>query len=111
MVLRVSANVLDLPGVMITDGNGASAATRAWALSEGLTHIDLDRIYARTWYVDGERNLEGMRVMQAEVLVPQRVLPRFIEGCLVPSDSCRERAMRAVPRWSYEVSRALFFAT
>jgi hypothetical protein len=109
VVLRVSAEVLDLPGVVITDGNAAASASECWHGPHGLAHIDLDRVYSTTWSIDGVSDREMRRITQAEVLVPQVIPPRFIESFLAPSSAICERAQRAAPDWPGEVDQTLFF--
>lgn len=104
IVLRVSPDVLDLPGVAVTDGNAASAGTKSWLSHEGLENVCLDQVYMQTW-----NSPEEKRVRQAEVLVPQRVPPDMIQGFISPSASICERVQRAVPDWQGTVDSALFF--
>ena len=47
-VLRVSPEVLDLPGVVIADGNAASAYTGFWPSELGFEKIDLDLVFAES---------------------------------------------------------------
>ncbi|MGH2534276.1 MAG: DUF4433 domain-containing protein [Thermomicrobiales bacterium] len=86
-ILRVDATVLDLPGVVIADGNAAAGATAFWASPDGLSRIDNERVFAQYWtdpdpYVQREKK----RAIMAEVLVPDRVAPDLVIGACV---SCR----------------------
>ena len=45
-VLRVSTDVLDIPEVVITDGNAASSYTRFWPPSEGLPNVNKELVFA-----------------------------------------------------------------
>lgn len=110
VVLRVSAAVLDLPGVLVSDGNAASARSRRWSGPEGLAHIDLDRIYARSWTTpEGDVDEEAKRIMQAEVLVPLSVPPRWVMGVRAPSWRILEQAQQTAPQWHGEIDPTLFF--
>jgi len=92
-VLRISPDVLDLPGVVITDGNAASGYTAFLPSPEGLSKVERDLVYAEYW-TDEDQIVAWTkkRVRCAEVLVPSRVEARFILGAYV---SC-QRAARAL---------------
>ena len=49
VVVRVSADVLDIPDTVVTDGNAASAGTRFYPAPEGLRHLNPELIFARYW--------------------------------------------------------------
>lgn len=110
VVLEISADVLNRSGVVATDGNAASAASR-WALaSNGLDHIDFRRVHERTWNSpDGEADLELKRIMQAEVLVPGLVAPKYIDGFIAPTASMLEQALAGVGHWRGRVDKDTFF--
>ncbi|MCK5219763.1 DUF4433 domain-containing protein [bacterium] len=87
-VLQVSIEVLDLPGVVITDGNAASESTAFFQAPEGLAHVDTDLVFAELWRDDDDiKYWDKKRIKCAEVLVPEQVAPQFIFGGLV---SCTE---------------------
>lgn len=110
VVLQVSVEVLDQPGVVVFEGNAASRVSEWRRASEGLAHINLPLIRGLTWHnAAGEVDVELKRLTQAEVLVPQVVAPRFIEGFLAPSYAVLERASRAVGHWPGRVDRWTFF--
>ncbi|WP_091114997.1 DUF4433 domain-containing protein [Nocardioides psychrotolerans] len=110
VVLRVSPAVLDLPGVLVSDGNAASSRSQRWSGLEGLAHIDLDRIYARSWTTpNGDVHEEAKRIMQAEVLVPRSIPPRCVMGVRAPSRRILHEARQAAPQWPGEVDGTLFF--
>lgn len=112
VVLRVSAAVLDLPGVLVSDGNAASSRSQRWSGLEGLAHIDLDRIYARSWTTpEGNADEESKRITQAEVLVPRSIPPRCVMGVRAPSRRVLNQARQAAPQWPAEVDGTLFFET
>ena len=48
-VLRVSADVLDLPNVVVTDSNAASKYVRFSPAPSGLEIVSRDRTFARYW--------------------------------------------------------------
>jgi hypothetical protein len=110
-VLRIRTDALDLPGVVVTDGNAASNATRFGAPAEGLARIDKAVTYARRWtHNDPYEHAEHKRRMCAEVLVAARLPPEYIVGAYV---SCNEGAAAyAAERlpWPSEIKRYVFFS-
>lgn len=87
-VLRVSTDILDLPNVVISDGNAASDYAAFWPSPGGLSKIDKDLVFAEYW-TDSDQIVEWRKKATkcAEVLVIDRVEPRFIIGAYV---SCQE---------------------
>lgn len=83
-VLRVSTEVLDLQGVVITDGNAASGYTRFWPSPIGLSVVDKEKVFAESWKDDNQIIYWRKKNAKcAEVLVPNLVEPRFILGAYV----------------------------
>jgi hypothetical protein len=109
-VLRVRTDALDLPGVVVTDGNAASHATRFGAPAEGLARINKAVTYARYWtHNDPYEHAEHKRRMCAEVLVPDCLPPGFIVGAYVSCDEgAAAHAAEHLP-WPSEVKRYVFF--
>lgn len=87
-VLRINTEVFDLPGVVIADGNAASGYTGFWSSKSGLDKIDFDLVFAEWWTDNNQiQQWHKARVKCAEVMVPDRVDPRFIQGAYI---SCQE---------------------
>lgn len=83
-VLRVSPDVLDLPGVVITDGNASSDYTRFSAAPKGLAIVDRDLTFADDWRdPDKIQYFRKKAAKCAEVLVPDKVKPDYITGIYV----------------------------
>ena len=92
VVICVGPSVLDLPGVVISDGNAATGGTAFYPAPAGLRQLDASRVYAVSWHRDddghpyeGWDKKERKRQRQAEVLVPGSVPPEFITRCYVRS--------------------------
>ena len=87
-VLRIHPDVIDLPGVVITDGNASGDYVRFSAAPKGLAIVDRDWTFAEYW-TDPDQITEWKKKAAkcAEVLVPDRVNPRYITGAYV---SCQE---------------------
>lgn len=100
-LLRVSPEVLDLPEVVIADGNAARwGETRFDDVGKGLAALDFDRIHARYWTHPGSpiEEWEHKRVKQAEVLVPGRIDPDFIVGAYAPTIGAEAAVIAAAVR-------------
>lgn len=94
-VLRVSVNVLDLSGVVVTDKNASSDYVRFAPAPGGLTIVDYGLTFAESW-THPDDPIEEARHKSAkcaEVLVPHRVDQSFILGIYV---SCLESHASAV---------------
>ena len=83
-VLRVSTEILELEGTVITDANAASKYVRFLAPSQWEV-LDFDDIYATVWNhpENYARHFQHKSRKCAEVLVPNRVEPRFLTGAYV----------------------------
>ncbi|MBX3070798.1 MAG: DUF4433 domain-containing protein [Thermomicrobiales bacterium] len=88
-VLRIDPSVLELPGVMITDGNAARGLTRfSPPTDDGFALIDEGVVFAAYWtHSDLQIQDERKRVRCAEVLVPDCVPPAYIKGAHVSCQS------------------------
>lgn len=109
-VLRVSTDVLDLPGVVIADGNAASNYTAFWPSPSGLDKVDKDLVFAKYW-TDANQIAEWQkkRVKCAEVLVPDRVDQRFIIGACVSCDEALRTFKALEPHLNVSIDSHLFF--
>ena len=89
-ILRVSPAVLNLPGAIIADGNAASGYTRFWPSPEGLAYVDEAIVFAEYWTDPDEIVAwRKKRIKCAEVLVPDRVGPKFILGVYVSCEQAK----------------------
>lgn len=91
-VLRVSPDVLQLEGAVVSDQNAASDYVRflhprQWKL------LDFDAIYAMDWRHLGNPAAYYRHSSQkcAEVLIPHRVEKRFLTGAYVVDNDARKR--------------------
>lgn len=86
-VLSIHASALELPGVVITDRNAATRMHRAeYVANGGLEFVDRATTFAHRWtHVDKLEYERRKAATQAEVLVPDRVPPRYIRGAYLPS--------------------------
>ena len=110
-VLGVSPDVLNLPDVVISDGNAASDAyTRFGRYPDMLSRIDWGAVFSRNWVDPCPPVMHHKRrVMCAEVLVPQRLHPRFIVIAYVSCEESKLRLEEIGLGISIEVNNDLFF--
>lgn len=91
-VLRVTPDVLDIPGTVVTDGNAASPYARFAAAPRGLDIVDAELTYAEDWRdEDPIQYYRRKSAKCAEVLVPDCVPSSFLVGAYV---SCNESLAR-----------------
>lgn len=87
-VLRISTDVLDLPGVVITDQNAACGLVRFRPSPDGLDIVDRELTFAQYWTHENPIEYKDRKARKcAEVLVPDCVAPSYIFGAYV---SCPE---------------------
>lgn len=92
-VIRVSTDVLDLPGVIVTDSNAAAEDqyVRFAAAPGGLRIVDKDETFAEWW--NSADYFEKCRLRSrkcAEVLVPDRVPRGLMSGVYVSGTASLE---------------------
>ena len=83
-VLRVSTLIFDVPGTVISDCNASSDYARFLAPSQS-SLLNFDDIYATDWRHQGNapRFFQHKSRKCAEVLVPERIDPKFLIGAHV----------------------------
>lgn len=92
-VLRISTQVLALPGTAISDQNAASDYARFFHPSQSQS-LDFDAIYAMDWRSDDTATYYRQKSRKcAEVLVPKQVEARLVMGAYVV-DSAAETRLR-----------------
>ncbi len=110
-VLRVSTDVLDLPGAVIADRNAASSYVSFGPVASALESVDYDLVFAESWD-HPEDETEGRRhksIKCAEVLVPDRVAPDYVFGAYVSGATSRARLAKVAPSLEATVNADLFF--
>ena len=109
-VVRVSTDVLDLPGVVIADGNAASGYTAFWPSPAGLARVAKDLVFAENWTSDNPIDQYiNARVKCAEVLVPDKVETHFILGLYVPNIDMKKHLAETTGSYSVDIDAHLFF--
>ena len=110
VVLRVSAEVLDVPDAVVTDGNAATYGTRFYPSPEGLRHLEPALIFAKWWTDENyTTDLEKKRARNAEVLVPDLVPLEYIEGCYVDTRTKQDVCRSLTGLRTVAISREIYF--
>jgi hypothetical protein len=89
-VLRVSTEILKIPGAVITDQNAVSKYVK-FSAPDRLKFIDLDYVFAANWK-HSDNQIEEWRHSSAkcaEALIPQRISPDYLLGAYVVNDAVR----------------------
>lgn len=110
-VLRISTDVLDVAGTVVTDGNAASKYTTGFsAAPAGLADVDRDLTFAESWKHPNEIDeWRHKRAKCAEVLVPDRVPSRFILGAWVVGAETKLSLDAQLKPLACQVDAHLFF--
>lgn len=109
-VLRVSTQVLTLPGAVITDQNAASDYVRFLAPTQWRL-LAWDDILAMDWRHPGDQIAYWRHKSRkcAEVLIPHRVEPRFLVGAYVVDAAAEARLTALGCTLPIAVDAILFF--
>ena len=88
-VLQINPTVLDIPEVIIADQNAAANWVRFFPVTDGLTALDRERVFARYWLHQEDMIDEWRHKAEkcAEVLVPtafHRILLPELMSLIVP---------------------------
>jgi hypothetical protein len=109
-VLRINTNVLDLPGVIVSDSNAASQYVRFAPAPGGLSIVNRERTFADDWTspdtIEYYRKKAGKC---AEVLVPDRVDPCHIGGAYVSCEEALARFNARARGLAAAINRHVFF--
>lgn len=110
-VLRVSTNVLDLPGVVITDQNAASPYRRFMSSPSGLAAVDHAMVFADDWRHPGNpaAYYRHRSVKCAEVLVPDVVPPEYLLGAYASGFAAQRALAQCAPQLPVVINAHVFF--
>lgn len=109
-VLQIKKTVLELPAVIIADGNASSDYTRFGSFPQIFNSMDWNGIFAEYW-TDGDAiaYYYKKRIKCAEVLIPQRLSPDFIFGAYVSGESSKILLIEQGFNLSIIIDQHLFF--
>jgi len=109
-VLRIQPEVLDLPGVVVTDGNASSVHVSFRAAPDGLKVVDKEITFADDWRDPDKIQYWRKKTAKcAEVLVPDRVPPIFIVGAYVSCDEAKQNLNNLGLGIPTEINAKMFF--
>jgi|ERR1700685_3636074 len=109
-VLAVSTNVLDLPGVIVTDQNAASDYVRFRPAITGVPHVNEELTFAEDWRDSDRIQYYRKKAAKcAEVLVPDRVDPGYLMHAYVGNTDTKRQMDLLSTRLSVRVDKYLFF--
>jgi hypothetical protein len=110
-VLRIHTDVLDITGAAIADSNASSGYARFSSSPDGLTLIDRSLVFATYWTHPEDEIAEWRHKAAkcAEVLIPDRVPPRYITGAYVSCEEARDTLASAAPDIEITLNARLFF--
>jgi len=109
-VLRISTDVLQSTGLIVSDENAARGWARFEPWPDGLNMIEKEDIFRQRWDVDNPFEKDRLKgVMCAEILVPDKVEGRFIQGACVSCQEALDRLEGLCPGFPVTINRKLFF--
>ncbi len=109
-VLRITPNVINIAGVVITDGNASGDYVRFSAAPKGLAIVDRDWTFADDWRdPDQIQYFRKKAAKCAEVLVPDKVKPDYITGAYVSCQDAMDLFQTLSTGLSVEINSHLFF--
>jgi hypothetical protein len=109
-VLHIDPAVIDLPNVVITDQNAASDYACFAGAPDGLKVVDTAKTFADDWRHPNQIEYWQRKAAKcAEILVPDRVDPRFIRKAYVSCDQARQVVDSLNTDLKVVVNRHLFF--
>jgi hypothetical protein len=109
-VLRISTDVIDLPGVVVTDGNASGDYVRFSAAPKGLAIVNRDWTFADDWRdPDQIQYFRKKAAKCAEVLVPDKVEPAYITGAYVACQGAQAVLEGLAKGVAVEINSHLFF--
>jgi hypothetical protein len=109
-VLRVSVDILNISGAVITDQNAASKYVR-FSAPDRLKYMNRDYIFARNWKYPNDQ-IEEWRHSSAkcaEALIPKSIPPNYLLGAYVVNDAARTQLASLGFALPIDVDADLFF--
>lgn len=109
-VLRISAQILQLPGVILADQNASSSYVRFLSHAQ-IDLIDFERVFAEYWHYPDDQiaSWRHKSIKCAEVLVPKRIDPEFVVGAYVAMEGGKKTLRDIGFNRSVSINRYLFF--
>lgn len=109
-VLRISTEILDTTGAIVTDGNASSQYTAFYPSPAGLQYIDSDKVFAEYWSSDDQiQHWNNKRLRCAELLIPYHLPSEFIFGAYTSGSEAADRVRKTKSTCDVQVNPWFFF--
>lgn len=109
-ILRINHEILDLPGIIIADKNAASDYVGFFNVTDGLASLNKDELFAQFWlHADRIEYFRHSAIKCAEVLVPNKVDPKYILGVLVANQTALAAFNKLKIELTVEIKSDIFF--
>jgi hypothetical protein len=109
-ILRISTEVLQISGIVITDQNASSKYVRFGSYPDAFEWLDKERLFAESWqHEDTVEQWRHTSLKCAEVLVPYRVPPELILGGYVSCQTNVQLLLNLFPTNGVILNPDLFF--
>ena len=110
-ILRIDSSILELPNVIIADRNAASDYVRFYTTMDGLLNLDKNKVYARYWTNarDQYEAWELKAIKCAEILVPNKIEPRFILDVYVANQTALNSLKKLGLELTLYIKNDIFF--
>lgn len=101
-VLQIDKSILEIPDVVIADGNASSKWTAFWPVGDGLIRLDKSTVYIESWTdPDTFEYWRKKRMICAEVLVPDVVPVEYIIGMYTSGNDSEVEAKKVAKQISW----------
>jgi len=109
-ILRISTNVLDLPGTVVSDRNASSDWAYFSPAPGGVKSINRDLVLAEYWtHPDKIERMRRVSIKCAEILVPDCIEPCYIVGAYVSSQIAKRKFEATRAKMPVTIDSHLFF--
>lgn len=109
-MLRINPNIIDLGGVVVTDGNASGDYVRFAAAPGGLLIVNREWTFADDWTdPDQIQYFRKKAAKCAEVLIPDKVTPDYIIGAYVSCEEVMNKFLSLNTNISVSINSHLFF--
>lgn len=109
-VLIVDPSIIDIPGVVITDGNASGDYVRFSAAPTGLSIVDHEWTFADNWTDQDQIQYYRKKAAKcAEVLVPDKVNPIHLNGVYVSGQTAMDNLRQLNVNILVSINSHLFF--
>ena len=109
-VLRISTDVMDIKGTVITDANASGNYVRFYPSPDGLEQLDAAMVFARDWR-DPDQIIYWQKksAKNAEVLIPDCLPPKYVIGAYVSCQKSENALAACASGLEITVDPDLFF--